>query len=141
MHYTHRDMPRTFKVPFGPWLIPVLGSLLCILLMKGIEKYVGFGFLIWTGIGQIIYFSYGYRYSKRRLDIQRVESIQSTNTLLPTTVENLVLQRIHAQPQPEVDQPIESFVLKRTHSQRQQLQANQSVEITDTSVNDALEYL
>lgn len=139
MHYTHADVVRTFKVPFGPWLIPVLGSLLCILLMKGIEKYVGFGFLIWTGIGQIFYFSYGYRHSRRRFETHRVNSFHSANTLLPN-VEDLVLNRIHAQPEQEIDQPIENFVLKRTHSQRQQQQADQSVEITATTVNDAAEY-
>ncbi|CAF5114205.1 unnamed protein product, partial [Rotaria sp. Silwood1] len=34
MRYTHKDMQRVFRVPFGSWLIPIIGSLLCILLMK-----------------------------------------------------------------------------------------------------------
>lgn len=64
MRYTHPDTPRTFTVPFGRWLIPVVGSILCILLMATVEASTGYRFLIWTAIGQIIYFSYGYRHSK-----------------------------------------------------------------------------
>ncbi|CAF3845479.1 unnamed protein product [Rotaria sordida] len=45
MRYTHGDMPRPFKVPFGSWLIPTIGSLLCILPMIGITKGTGFRFL------------------------------------------------------------------------------------------------
>ncbi|CAF1206681.1 unnamed protein product [Rotaria sordida] len=66
MRYTHRDMQRVFQVPLGPWLIPIVGSLLCILLMKGITKATGFRFLVWTALGQIIYFSYGFWHSKQR---------------------------------------------------------------------------
>ncbi|CAF3420037.1 unnamed protein product [Rotaria sp. Silwood1] len=66
MRYTHKDMQRVFRVPFGSWLIPIIGSLLCILLMKGITKPTCYRFLVWTAIGQIIYFSYGFRNSQRR---------------------------------------------------------------------------
>ncbi|CAF2820936.1 unnamed protein product [Rotaria sp. Silwood2] len=66
MRYTHRDMPRTFEVPFGSWLIPTIGTLLCILLMKGVTKTTGYRFLVWTALGQIIYFAYGFWHSKRR---------------------------------------------------------------------------
>ncbi|CAF0746562.1 unnamed protein product [Rotaria sp. Silwood1] len=65
MRYTHRNVPRTFKVPFDRWLLPTVGSLLCILLMTGVTKATGFRFLVWTAIGQIIYFSYGFWHSKR----------------------------------------------------------------------------
>ncbi|CAF0960448.1 unnamed protein product [Rotaria sordida] len=66
MRYTHGDMPRPFKVPFGSWLIPTIGSLLCILPMIGITKGTGFRFLVWTALGQIIYFSYGFWHSRQR---------------------------------------------------------------------------
>ncbi|CAF1346963.1 unnamed protein product [Rotaria sordida] len=67
MRYTHRGMQRIFQVPFGSWLIPTVGSLLCILLMKCITKATGFRFLVWTALGQIIYFSYGFWHSKQRI--------------------------------------------------------------------------
>ena len=66
MRFTHPDMPRMFRVPFGSWFVPTLGSLLCILLMISISKATAFRFLVWTGIGQIIYFAYGFRHSKGR---------------------------------------------------------------------------
>ncbi|CAF3385466.1 unnamed protein product [Rotaria sp. Silwood1] len=70
MRYSHRHMQRVFQVPFGSWLIPTVGSLLCILLMKGITKPTGYRFLVWTAIGQIIYFSYGFWHSKQRISIK-----------------------------------------------------------------------
>ncbi|CAF3979790.1 unnamed protein product [Rotaria sp. Silwood1] len=83
MRYTHRDIPRTFEVPFGKWLIPIIGSLLCILLMKGITKPTGYRFLAWTVLGQIIYFSYGFWHSKRR-KLMKSKYVSSTVELLPT---------------------------------------------------------
>ncbi|CAF0883601.1 unnamed protein product [Rotaria sp. Silwood1] len=83
MRYTHRDISRTFQVPFGSWLIPIIGSLLCILLMKGITQPTGYRFLVWTAIGQIIYFSYGFWHSKQRKSI-RSKSNLSRIELQPT---------------------------------------------------------
>ncbi|CAF3890575.1 unnamed protein product, partial [Rotaria sp. Silwood1] len=83
IRYRHKDIPRPFEVPFGPWLIPTVGSLLCILLMQGITKTTGYRFLVWTALGQIIYFSYGFWHSKRRKSIKSA-SISSAVGLLPT---------------------------------------------------------
>ncbi|CAF3413685.1 unnamed protein product [Rotaria sp. Silwood1] len=83
MRYTHRDISRTFQMPLGSWLILIIGSLLCILLMKGITKSTGYRFLVWTATGQIIYFSYGFWHSKRRKLI-RNESNASRIALRPT---------------------------------------------------------
>ncbi|CAF2974020.1 unnamed protein product [Rotaria sp. Silwood2] len=83
MRYTHRDMQRTFEVPFGSWLIPTIGSLLCILLMKGVTKTTCYRFLVWTALGQIIYFSYGFWHSKRRNLIEN-GFVGSTIELAPT---------------------------------------------------------
>jgi hypothetical protein len=66
MRYTHRNEIRNFPVPFGAWLIPVVGSLLCILMMTGISNATGYRFLAWTALGQIFYFSYGFWHSKQR---------------------------------------------------------------------------
>ncbi|CAF0989522.1 unnamed protein product [Rotaria sp. Silwood1] len=83
MRYTHKDMQRVFRVPFGSWLIPIIGSLLCILLMKGITKPTCYRFLVWTAIGQIIYFSYGFWHSKRR-KLLKCGSVASNIDLVPT---------------------------------------------------------
>ncbi|CAF4961975.1 unnamed protein product [Rotaria sp. Silwood1] len=90
MRYTHRDISRPFEVPFGSWLIPTIGSLLCMLLMKGITEATGYRFLVWTAIGQIIYFSYGFWHSKRR-KLMKCDSVAS-NIDLVLTVTNTMEQ-------------------------------------------------
>jgi amino acid transporter len=67
MHYTHKEIPGAFRVPFRPWLVPILGILLCILLLINTTGGTAIRFAIWLGIGHIIYFSYGYWHSKRDL--------------------------------------------------------------------------
>ncbi|CAF1540613.1 unnamed protein product [Rotaria sordida] len=94
MRYTHGDMQRVFQVPFGTWLVPIVGSLLCILLMKGISKATGFRFLVWTALGQIIYFSYGFWHSKRRKLIRnksnliRIELLPTVSSVLEQYTQN-----------------------------------------------------
>ena len=66
-------MPRPFRVPLGSWFVPTLGSLLCILLIINTSKVTAYRFLVWTGIGQIIYFAYGFRHSKGRSRLEKVE--------------------------------------------------------------------
>src|SRR5579871_6147330 len=94
MRYTHRNMPRNFQVPCGIWLIPTVGSLLCILLMISISKETVYRFLVWTAIGQIIYFSYGFWHSKRRHSEQvglmnkTVQSIATVEDIMMTDTQN-----------------------------------------------------
>ncbi|CAF4657332.1 unnamed protein product, partial [Rotaria sp. Silwood2] len=78
--------------PFGSWLIPTIGSLLCILLMKGITKATGFRFLVWIALGQIIYFSYGFWHSKQR-KLLRNESNLGRSDLAPS-ISSAVEQRM-----------------------------------------------
>jgi hypothetical protein len=99
MRFKHRDIPRTFRVPFGSWFIPTLGSLLCILLLKGVSKVTVYRFLVWTGIGQIFYFSYGFWHSKRRPPTRK-NSVKSTSELL-STVEGIMMEPVHAESEPE----------------------------------------
>ncbi|MBA3661772.1 MAG: amino acid permease [Gammaproteobacteria bacterium] len=59
---THPDLKRPFKLPYNP-LIPVLGILFCFYLMLNLPAITWFRFLIWTGIGVVIYFTYGKNHS------------------------------------------------------------------------------
>lgn len=86
MRYREKDMQRTFRVPFGAWLIPISGSLLCILLLIGTSAATGCRFLVWTALGQIIYFSYGFWHSKQR-DSTKCNPTISTVCLV-TTIES-----------------------------------------------------
>lgn len=57
------DMPRPFKAPFG-MLLPVLGILSCGALIAFLPTHTHERFVIWMGVGLVIYFFYSRRYSK-----------------------------------------------------------------------------
>lgn len=59
---TKPDLPRPFKVPFGP-IFPVLGIMGCLYLMVNLQAITWLAFLIWNGVGLLIYFSFGIRNS------------------------------------------------------------------------------
>lgn len=60
---THPDLPRPFKNPFTP-LLPVLGMLSCGALMAFLPQQTWTRFLLWLGLGFVIYFVYSIRHSK-----------------------------------------------------------------------------
>lgn len=49
---------RTFKVPLSP-ITPLLGVASCIFLMTGLPNVTWLRFMVWLGIGLIVYFTYG----------------------------------------------------------------------------------
>jgi APA family basic amino acid/polyamine antiporter len=85
MRFTHEDMSRSFEVPLGPWIVPVTGILLCILLLVNTTKGTAIQFGVWMGIGHIIYFSYGFWRSKALLQ-KRQDLCASINELIPRVV-------------------------------------------------------
>ncbi|MDP1880025.1 MAG: amino acid permease [Parachlamydiaceae bacterium] len=56
------DLPRPFKTPWVP-VIPILGMIICIILMLSLEWGTWIRFIIWIAIGLIVYLSYGKRNS------------------------------------------------------------------------------
>jgi len=60
------DIPRAFRVPGGPYLVPLCGaaSALYIILSAGIDTQLRL--VIWMAIGLVIYVAYGRRHSKLR---------------------------------------------------------------------------
>lgn len=54
------DRPRAFRVPFGPWLFPMLGAVSCVLLMYYLPGGSWWRFIGWLMLGLAIYLSYGY---------------------------------------------------------------------------------
>ena len=62
---TRPDMPRPFKVPFGP-VLPVIGILLVLYLMIDLPGTTWIRFVIWLAAGLVIYAVYGYRHSRLR---------------------------------------------------------------------------
>jgi len=51
------DKHRTFKVPFSP-ITPLLGVASCVFLMTGLPNITWVRFVIWLGIGLVVYFTY-----------------------------------------------------------------------------------
>lgn len=67
MRYRKTSVATFFKVPCGPWPIPVLGILSCILLLISTTKGTAIRFGIWMGVGHLVYFLFSYRHSHTRM--------------------------------------------------------------------------
>jgi APA family basic amino acid/polyamine antiporter len=63
---TDPTRPRPFRTPFVPW-IPVLAILCCGYLMWVQPPTAWRRFVIWLGVGLVIYFLYGFRRSRLNL--------------------------------------------------------------------------
>jgi len=64
---TKPDMERGFRVPFVP-VFPIIGILLCAYLMVKLPVDTWLRFVVWLAIGLVIYFAYGRRHSRLRLN-------------------------------------------------------------------------
>ncbi len=62
---TDANRPRPFRVPFVP-VFPILGVLLCFVLMLSLPVETWIRFFVWLAIGLVIYFLYSVRHSKLR---------------------------------------------------------------------------
>src|SRR4051794_10751348 len=62
---TRPDLKRGFRVPFVP-VFPIIGSILCIYLMRYLDRDTWIRFVVWLAIGLVIYFLYGRRHSRLR---------------------------------------------------------------------------
>lgn len=62
---TQPDLPRPFRIP-AAWLICIAGILSCFALLSTMTAHNWFLMVVWTAIGFLVYFLYGYRHSKLR---------------------------------------------------------------------------
>ena len=62
---TNPDAPRPFRTPLVP-LVPLLAIGSCGYLMAELPWPTWERFLLWLGLGLVVYFAYGYRHSKLR---------------------------------------------------------------------------
>ena len=70
MRITNPKAERPFKAPLYP-VTPILGMLICILLMFSLPLENWWRLLLWLGIGIVIYFSYSRRHSIMNPDNQK----------------------------------------------------------------------
>src|SRR6266581_518710 len=70
------ERPRPFRVPFVP-IFPIVGVFMCLALMLSLPVMTWIRFVVWLGIGLLIYFLYSVRHSKLRrgIDVGPTEDI------------------------------------------------------------------
>jgi len=61
LRHTRPDLPRPFRCPWVP-LVPILGALMCLVLMLSLPATNWYRLLGWFGVGLIIYCVYGRRH-------------------------------------------------------------------------------
>jgi APA family basic amino acid/polyamine antiporter len=66
LRYTDPDRPRPFRVPAVP-VVGGLGAVLCVFVMKGLPAQAWSRFGWWLAIGLVLYFVYGFRHSRLRV--------------------------------------------------------------------------
>lgn len=64
LRFRDPSRPRSFRVPFGPVLIPGLGVASCLFLVYYLPPSAPWRFGGWLAIGLVIYALYGYRHSR-----------------------------------------------------------------------------
>jgi basic amino acid/polyamine antiporter, APA family len=62
LRQTRPEVPRPFRVPFGP-VLPILGIISCAYLMLSLPVITWVRFLVWLDIGLLIYWFYGRTHS------------------------------------------------------------------------------
>ncbi|MGD8475854.1 MAG: amino acid permease [Burkholderiales bacterium] len=72
------DLKRPFRVPFGPYLIPLLGAGSAAFLMYTATTATLIRLFVWMAIGLTIYFAYGRRHSRLNNDDAPVEQTPGT---------------------------------------------------------------
>ena len=65
LRITQPELKRPFRTPINP-VFPLLGAAMCLALMGFLPTLTWVRFVVWLGIGLIIYFSYSYRHSRLR---------------------------------------------------------------------------
>jgi APA family basic amino acid/polyamine antiporter len=70
---TQPDLPRPFRMPWVP-VLPVLSAVVALLLMLGLPRATWERLILWMAVGIVIYFTYGYRRSRLRAPLGRVQT-------------------------------------------------------------------
>jgi APA family basic amino acid/polyamine antiporter len=66
LRVSHPEIPRLFRVPGGPYLIPICGAISSGLLMYTATTGTLIRLFVWMAIGLVIYGAYGRKHSKLR---------------------------------------------------------------------------
>src|SRR5437867_6168340 len=69
LRYKEPNRERPFRVPGGPYLLPILGVISCLVLAVYLPPKSWWRFVYWLGGGLLIYVTYGYHHSRLRKGI------------------------------------------------------------------------
>ncbi len=64
LRYKEPNRKRPFRVPFGPWILPMLGAVSCVFLMYYLPPSSWWRFVAWLLLGLAVYLSYSYSKSE-----------------------------------------------------------------------------
>jgi basic amino acid/polyamine antiporter, APA family len=70
---TQPDLPRAFKTPLVPY-VPIAAALICLFVMGFLTIGTWLRFLVWMGLGLIIYFAYSRSHSRLAQEDSQVSS-------------------------------------------------------------------
>jgi len=71
LRYKEPNRARPFKVPFGAWLLPMMGAVSCVFLMYYLPPTSWWRFVAWLLIGLSVYLAYGYARSELGRKVNR----------------------------------------------------------------------
>jgi APA family basic amino acid/polyamine antiporter len=63
LRWTDPNRPRPFRVPLGPWLLPLFGAVSCVVLIWYLPGTSWWRFAGWLLLGMSVYVSYGFTHS------------------------------------------------------------------------------
>src|SRR6185295_14401724 len=73
LRYKEPNRTRPFRVPFGPWVLPMLGAVSCFFLMFYLPPTSWWRFVAWLLLGLAVYLSYSYSGSEIGKKIGRAQ--------------------------------------------------------------------
>jgi basic amino acid/polyamine antiporter, APA family len=74
---TQPDLPRAFKTPLVPY-VPIAAALICLFVMGFLTIGTWLRFLVWMGLGLVIYFTYSRTHSRLGRDLASSETNRET---------------------------------------------------------------
>jgi APA family basic amino acid/polyamine antiporter len=74
LRYKRPEVPRPFRTPLVP-LVPALGIISCGALMAGLPVDTWIRLAVWMAIGLVIYFTYGRKHSRVRLETEAAAAV------------------------------------------------------------------
>ncbi len=79
----HPEVPRSFRVPGGPYLVPICGALSSGLLMYTATTHTILRLFLWMAVGLVIYFTYSVKHSVLRTGKEPAVAFANPHTETP----------------------------------------------------------